>query len=215
MKFFDDAIRLNRNLIVAYSKRKEAVKERNQEDGLFSDGMERFKAGKLRDALPIFQQCKTHDPYHPKIDEVLKLTEENIQSAKKSFEEAEKFRGMKNWSEAGKLYSKTLKLDSEYPDVASRQEEVVREEKTGQQLFDEGSSHFVGKKLTSALNLFKQCKEQSPYHSLVNNALNDTEERLKKIAALHNEAEVSIKKHKHGNTIATLENLLDIYPLSL
>lgn len=212
IKSFDEAIKSNRNFIAAYGKKQVAINERNKDEGLFASGMELFNAGKIRASLNVFQEAKAYDPFHPQIDEMLKKTEERIFASKKSFAEAEQFRLKKNWSEAGKLYAKTLGLDSVYPEAPARKEEVEREEKAGAALYEQGAGLLAGKKLNSAVKTLNECKAQSPYHGLVDSALKDVNARLAKTSALHAKAEAYINEQKHGETISTLEELLSIYP---
>ncbi|MBI5887139.1 MAG: hypothetical protein HZB82_00305 [Deltaproteobacteria bacterium] len=212
VKPLDEAVKFNRNLMAAYAKKLDAVAGQRAGDGLYSDGMAKFNAGKVRGALAVLQECKAKDPFHPKVDEAIKATEARLKSSNKIFAEAEKFRTMRNWSEAAKLYAKTIEMDSEFTEAGVRQEEVTREENTGNQLFEQGNTSLAIKKLNLALNSFQKCKEQSPYHGSVAKAIRETEGQLARAATLRARADAAIKGQRLGETIATLENLLSIYP---
>ena len=88
-KSYEQAVKANRNHILARVKRWGADLERTKGEKLFEQAKTHFDNKRFKLALEVFVKCKAQDPFHPLVDASTKKVQEKLQAVDRLFQEGE------------------------------------------------------------------------------------------------------------------------------
>ncbi len=183
---------------------------------LYDGAKAKADGGDLNGALEDLKRARDLDPSSIDVEEAIRSTEarkaDRREKAKARYAAGLDLERKRDWYRAFDEHDGAVKLDPNHFRARARRQAVAAERARGEALFADGTRCEDEKRLLAAVVPYRRCKEASPFHPRVDEALRRTQGNLEEAKHYLNEADAAFKTSDLKGAWLAVSQSLEAYP---